>query len=482
MDFGRGIKKRAKMIDNKLDQLVANPYEEQVKHSHKNIKKPLLISFGTAAACLCVAFGSLGIVHAINNSNSNNGHVIIDPDYRPSGNNGTIKPGNKGSTPKIDLKNYVSNNFGYPEFSYFSFFANNVNLPRNMAVMSTELNDVDDMQEFTTSEPMNSYTDEEGNIHTPLPILPNYSFSDFLYFEFDSKDSSFLENRIGNGHIQALYVQTNISDNDVLVLKQANKFFLCFSNEISYGNDGKMQAITFDASNYIDGWDIVRDPNETTEITLMIGNGKDLEQAAEVIINENMYHINENRTYYLKYSFEISVNKVRKFIGLDSDPKFEITEPSYSSMPEEIFFYDKTTFTLPEHGPNTFDFEGVTNDGEPMYRFGNKTFTLEGYHWNDSYFVADINGDGYRDFVYCGKLEDSSYYALVYDLHNDTLMYEKVYDREYFLWYEIKNNTLLAILCDSRDVNNGAHIYDHGDIVWYEHDIITIEWYRKISS
>ena len=481
MDFGRGVKKRARMMDKKLDQIVANPYEGQAKRSHNSIKKPLFISFGAAAACLCVVFASIGIVKVIDNMSSNRGSgIIIDPDYKPEDKDKT-KPGYKGTVPKIDLKNYVSNNFGYPEFSYFSFFANSVSMPR-MAVRGTDLEDIGETKEYTTYEPMNSYTDGDGNIHTPLPILPTYSFSDFLYFEFDSPDSSFLADKIGNGHIQALYVHTNVSENDVLVLKQSNKFYLCFSDDISCGDDGKIQSISFDAGTYIDGWDIVRNPNETTNITVMIGHGKDLENATAVIINKNMYYINSKSTYYLKYSFDISVNKVRKFIGLDADPKFEITEPIDSSIPQEIYFKDKTTFILQEHGNDTFDFQGVTNAGEPIYRFGSKIFSLEGYYWKDSYFVFDVNGDGYRDFIYCGKNEAGCYHALVYDLHNDILMYEKVHDRTYFLWYEIKNNTLLAILCDSFNVNNGAHIYDHGDIVWYEPDIITLEWYRKISS
>ena len=474
MDFGRGIKKRAKMMDKKLDELVVNPYGSHVKRSHRSIKKPLLISFASCAACVGVVFAAVGIIDALNKGNSNKGNgITFDPNYRPNGDK--TKPGYKGSSPKIDLKNYVSNNFGYPEFSYFSFFANNFSIPK-MAVRSTDLDSVDDIKEFTTYQPMNSYTDEEGKIHTPLPILPNYSFSDFLYFEFDSKDNSFIGDRIGNGHIQALYVHTNVSDDDVLVLKQSNKFYLCFSNGVSYGDDGKVQSISFDAGNYIDGWDIVRNPDENTEITITIGKGNNLDEASAVIINEDMYYIDGRSTYYLEYSFEISVNKVRKFIGLEEDPKFDITEPISASMPEEIYFYDKTTFILEEHGNDTFDFDGVSNGGEPVYRFGNKTFTLERYYWFDSYFVFDVNGDGYRDFIYTGKNEYSCYHVIVYDLHNDRFIFEDVKDRMDFIWFKVKNNTLVAYSYTEYHDASDDEIDDYADIVWNQDGTISLEW------
>ena len=277
MDFGRGIKKRAKIIDNKLDQLVANPYEGQVKRSHKSIKKPLLISFASCAACVGVVFAAVGIVDALNKGNSNKGNgITFDPNYKPNENPDKPKPGYKGPSPKIDLKGYVSSNFGYPEFTYFSFFANSVSAPRNMSITDTNLQPEEDEQEYTTNQPMNSYTDEDGKIHTPLPILPTYSFSDFLYFEFDSSDCSFLADRIGNGHIQALCVHTNVYDEDVLVLKKGNKFYSCLGNGTTNDADGKVLELSFTTSKYIEGWDIVKDSNQTTEFTIYFKKGKGL--------------------------------------------------------------------------------------------------------------------------------------------------------------------------------------------------------------
>ena len=61
-----------------------------------------------------------------------------------------------------------------------------------------------------TNEERQDYVDEEGRTHYPIPYSDTYFFSDFLFFEFDSDNSEFLESRIGNGHIFGLVVKTNI--------------------------------------------------------------------------------------------------------------------------------------------------------------------------------------------------------------------------------------------------------------------------------
>ena len=479
MDFGRGIKKRAKMIDKKLDQLVANPYEEQIKHSHKSIKKPLLISFGAAAACLCVVFASVGIVHALSKNNSNKGNgIVFDPNYKPNENPDNTKPGSgyKGSTPKIDLKNYVSANFGYPEFSYFSFFANNVSMPRSRAITNTKLQPSEETVEYTTNQPVNSYTDEDGKIHSPLPILSTYSFSDFLYFEFDSSNSSFLADRIGNGHIQALCVHTNVDDENVLVLKQGNKFYSCLGNGVTYGNDGKVTEMSFAASKYIEGWDIVKDESQNANLSIYFKMGKGFESASVIEVDNTSFEITGNSVYYLNYSFEISVNTVRAFIGLEADPKFNVNEDGTLGVHQQIYFYDRTTFSLEEFGSDTFDFQGVNNIGEPMYKFGNKEFTLEGYYYHDEYYISDINGDGYRDFVYCGKNDLGCYHVIVYDLYNDVFIKEEVTARAYTIWLTTKNGSLLAYA--NNIVGNGTEIVDYADIVWNKDNTITLYWHN----
>lgn len=484
MDFGRGIKKRAKMIDKKLDQLVANPYEGKIERSHKSVKKPLLISLASCAACVGVVFAAVGIIDALNKGNSNKGNgIVFDPNYKPNENPDKPKPGYKGAYPKIDLKGYVSANFGYPEFSYFSFFANNVSAARSMAITDTNLETEDETSEYTTGQqPMNSYTDDDGKIHTPLPILPTYSFSDFLYFEFDSSNSSFLADRIGNGHIQALSVHTSVYDEYVLVFKNGNKFYSCLGNGITNGVDGKVLELSFSTGKYIEGWDIVKDSAQVTDFTIYFKKGKGFGGASAIEIGDNSFDIDTKSVYFLDYSFDISVNRVRAFIGLDADPKFNISEESYTTGPQEIYFFDKTTFTLPEHGSDTFDFQGTVNYGEPSYIFGDKAFKLDGYYWKDSYFVADINGDGFRDFVYSGKNNEGCYHVIVYDLHNDKFIKEEITGRTFFVWYTIKNDRLVAFSCNNNDVTFEEEILDYADIVWNQDDTITLEWQNVIDD
>ena len=158
------------------------------------------LSLGAAAACACFTFGCIGVVQILKYNNANKGRVTFDPDFKPQPKPDTDPEKTKpyiGKTPKVDLKNYVSTNFGFPEFSYFSFFANNITQTKLMAPMGNIIDNEE--QEFTTMNPMDSYLDDDGRIHYPLPICETYSFSDFLYFEFTANNDPFLEGKIGSG-------------------------------------------------------------------------------------------------------------------------------------------------------------------------------------------------------------------------------------------------------------------------------------------
>lgn len=465
MDFGRSIKKRAKLMDKKLDEIVPNPYQGQVKHNYSKVKKPLFIAFGTAAACACIAFGSIGVVEILKHHNDHKGNVIINPHPNPQPKPDPDKPQPyTGKTPTINIKDYVSANFGFPEFSYFSFFANNLTQNKMMAPYGDIIDNEE--KEYTTMSPMESYYDDEGRIHEPLPICETYSFSDFLYFEFETKNDSFLEGKIGNGLIQALSVHTSVYDEDVLILKNGNKFYSCLGNGKSNDSLGNITKLEFSAHKYIEDWDIIKDLNNEMPLTIYFKTGKGYEGAAVMEINDASYDIISDSVFYLDYSFGISVNKVRKFIGLDPDPRFEGKQIDLA--PKEIIFNQVDSFVLEEFGNTPFVREIMTGDGTPMYRFNGEAVFLDNfYSWREpiSFFVADVNNDGYRDFVYTGKNDKGIYHVVVYDYHNKTFMKEYVEYRRNDIWFIIHNNALVAYQCNGMLDPDEEVVYDYADIV-----------------
>ena len=464
MDFGRSIKKRAKLMDKKLDEIVPNPYQGQVKHNYSKVKKPLFITFGTAAACACIAFGSIGVIEILKHHNDNKGNVIINPHPQPKPDPDKPQP-YAGKTPTINIKDYVSANFGFPEFSYFSFFANNLTQTKMMAPYGDIIDNEE--KEYTTMSPMNSYYDDEGRIHEPLPICETYSFSDFLYFEFETKNDSFLEGKIGNGLIQALSVHTSVYDEDILILKNGNKFYSCLGNGKSNDSLGNITKLEFSAHKYIEDWDIIKDMNNEMPLTIYFKTGKGYEGAAVMEINDASYDIVSDSVFYLDYSFGISVNKVRKFIGLDPDPRFEGKQIDLA--PKEIIFNQVDSFVLEEFGNTPFVREIMTGDGTPMYRFNGEAVFLDYFHsWRESisFFAADVNNDGYRDFVYTGKDGNKGFYrVIVYDYHNNVFMKETVDYRYNAIWFIIHNNALVAYQCNGMSDPDEEVVYDYADIV-----------------
>ena len=121
MDFGKSIRKRAQMIDKKLDEIVPNPYAnttevKQSSRSHRKVNKPLFVSLGAVLACACISLGIVGLVQILKN-NTYKIRPIINPNYNVIDAPEDTTP-YQGRAPKLDINNYVSINFGFPEFSY----------------------------------------------------------------------------------------------------------------------------------------------------------------------------------------------------------------------------------------------------------------------------------------------------------------------------------------------------------------------------
>ena len=476
MDFGKSIRKRAQMIDKKLDEIVPNPYAnttevKQSSRSHRKVNKPLFVSLGAVLACACISLGIVGLVQIVKN-NTYRSRPIINPNYNVIDAPEDTTP-YQGRAPKLDINNYVSINFGFPEFSYFSFFAKNKS---QTSMMAPNKNVFEDEEiEYTTMSPMESYYGDDGKIHNPLPIYENYKFGELVYFEFINRSNSFVEEKVGTGHIEGLFVRTNAYDKNILIFKNGNKFYSCLGEKANFDSNGMPVELTFAGNESIDGWDIVEDENKEVPISIYFNSEKGYEGAYSINIDGSSLDIKEDSVYYIHYTYSIPVNEVRKFIGLAPDPKFENVTSTNKYGAQEIEFKYKTTFTLEEFGSYTFDYEGTNNKGEPVYTFGDVIFILEGYYWKNSYFIYDLNRDGYRDFIYSGK-NDSGYYPIVYDFHNEMFITGEAIDRNFYLWYTIKNNSLLAIKCNKYDIESEDDIHGYADIIWNSNYSISLEW------
>lgn len=187
------------------------------------------------------------------------------------------------STSGSSAKPKYSYNFGdykptfnnFNEVAYYSYFAYNQEntsstnkglRPHNKLMLKGQ----EITQEETEHPRGEAYEDEYGRTHYPIPYTEQFVFSEFLFFEFDSVDNEFLEQRIGNGHIYGLSVQTNIMDHGekMLILKKGEYFYSCLSNGAGTDSERSKRQLEYSAHKTIEGFDVIKSPANNTRLTL----------------------------------------------------------------------------------------------------------------------------------------------------------------------------------------------------------------------
>ena len=110
-------------------------------------------------------------------------------------------------TYNFDFKDYSPTFNDFNEIAYYSYIAydeasNSLtnNALKHNKVFTASNEDIDDQEERSR------YIDAYGRTHYPIELADEYTFSNFLFFEFESSRSTFLEERIGNGHIHGLVI------------------------------------------------------------------------------------------------------------------------------------------------------------------------------------------------------------------------------------------------------------------------------------
>ena len=173
--------------------------------------------------------------------------------------------------------------------------------------------------EESEDKELKPYEDENGRIHYPIAKQESYIFKNFTYFSFFSENCDFLEERIGNGEVDGLIVETEIFSETMLVLKNDNRYYSCLLNGAHYGgsNGGYYQ---FSAHKYIEGFEIIKDSNKyflTVELSAFP------DSLTTITIGKDTFDIKPEYTIYDEGSIEVPVNELRKRFGLEGDPAFE---------------------------------------------------------------------------------------------------------------------------------------------------------------
>ena len=218
----KDIKKNsAKLIESSLPEIDA--LDSIPTKAKKTFKFPFYLIPAGVAACAAAA-------------------IIIPLSLKVAAPHSSIQPSNNTSYQQpstqlyhYDLDSYTPtlNNFNEVAYYSYSFYK----APNSNALHKrNQLLKINDEVEAETSETSSSspsqrtaYTDYYGRLHYPIDLDRPITFSDFLFFEFDTVDNVFLEERIGNGHIYGLTLATDVFyDENIIILKNGDKYYSCF--------------------------------------------------------------------------------------------------------------------------------------------------------------------------------------------------------------------------------------------------------------
>ena len=388
--------------------------------------------------------------HNYNNSSNNNTHNYVFDSYKP-----------------------VFNNFN--EVAYYSYFAfyqgstnNNAQLQPRYRLMTQNEGNEDDVE----TPRRESYVDEYGRLHYPIPYDIEYTFSDFLYFEFDTSNNAFLEQRIGNGHIYGLSLQTNIFDETMLVLKNGDYFYSCLCNGSgSHYNNGP-GYIEFSSHKTIEGFDVVKDSPNKRYLTLNFGpraynNPIDYETLKSINIEGSTFTIDSESVFYDQKQICCGLDELKQRLGYN--PDFEIVD-EYGGP--DVLVYDSgapetNTFTLDE-------FEGTFSVSEDKL-YLNETEIIPLDNANKIY-ASEINKDGHRDLVF-ESLIDSTRVFNIYDVENNKYLYHSYVSTigNYDYYLDMRNDRLVVNVFKPGLIDNN-YLLDYGYFAYGGNAGTTIAW------
>ena len=371
-------------------------------------------------------------------------------------------------TYNFDFKDYSPTFNDFNEIAYYSYIAydeasNSLtnNALKHNKVFTASNEDIDDQEERSR------YIDAYGRTHYPIELADEYTFSNFLFFEFESSRSTFLEERIGNGHIHGLVIQLSVfNDEQMLILKNGEKYYSCLTN--GAGNNGidNSWRIEFSAHKTIEGFDVVKDVTNKRYVTLTIDDMNDFNTLSSINVEGRTFSINPETVHYDNVTITCSVADIREQLALN--PDYQVAN-SYGG--NDIIVYDanepeNNTFTLDEF-EGTFSVNDgiVTLDGEEVVTVGEVS----------KIYASEINKDFHRDLVF--ETTNKIRYFGIFDVVNKKhLYYQSVTSiGEYDYYLDMKDGRLVVKVLEP-GMTDDSYMLDYGYFAYRGNNGISIAW------
>ena len=263
-------------------------------------QKPLIVTFfASSVAALATA---AVVITAVNlNSPAKGTQEKNDPAATSRGGKGAYSrdPSRMGGDEfKYDFTKGGTPSFNsFPEVAYYSY------------LLSGKVSLTNKQNSHYTQYQRSNYVDEEGRDHYPIETEEPFTFSDFLFFEFTSTDMGFFQDKIGNGLIRGLSVQTNICSEMLLILKNGNTYYSCLTN------GGGEREIEFSSHKYIEGFEIIKDLRYFKIINLELSRNSDYSSLSKINVDGFEYLINANSVHYMNTSVSGTIDDLKAFFN-----------------------------------------------------------------------------------------------------------------------------------------------------------------------
>ena len=386
----------------------------------------------------------------------------------------SANPINTNHTYNYNLGGYVPAFNSFNELAYYSYLAYNSQdkVANNALYDSNKLMAPKDEEDDGKLDEKTRYVDKYGRTHYAISQDGPFTFSNFLFFEFDTVDSAFLEQRIGNGHIRGVSLSTNIFGEEMLILKNGENYYSCLINGGGSFNHGQKAFKEFSAHKTIEGFDVVKDATNKRYLTLYFGgteeNALHIEELESISIEGYEFSIDPSTVVYDNISVNCTVDELRELLELNPDFK---QVDDYGGTDELV--YDST---IPETSTFTLDeFVGTfTVAQDELYLDETKILDLNGA---SKLYASEINKDAHRELVF-ETYENSRRMIVIYDIEHREYLYRKIAARvnDYYDCYLDMMDQRLAVKLYEPGHVEEDYLIDYGYYGYFGRDGIAILW------